>query len=206
VTTIIIASLVAMTRDDLKARLAWSTISQLAFITAGALLPLGSGLVAGGLHMLTHAVGKITLFMCAGAISVAAGANKVSELGGLGRRMPLVFIAFLIGALSVAGLPPFGGFWSKFLLISDAFGAQQWITAAAMILSSVLALLYLAPVAIRGLLPPTAGKTPPDFIRPGGAPRVTVAAVLITSVGCIVLFFFADVIAAYLKPIGAPAP
>ncbi len=204
--TIVIASLVAMTRDNLKARLAWSTIGQLAYITSAALLPLGSGLVAGGLHMLTHAVAKITLFMCAGAIYVATGATRVSELAGLGRRMPLVFVAFLIGSLSVVGLPPFGGMWSKFLLISDASAAGEWPTVIAMIVSSLLTLFYVAPVAIIGLLPPGAGKISPDFIRPGGAPRVTVAAVLITSLSCVALFFFADAIVVYLKPIGAPAP
>jgi multicomponent Na+:H+ antiporter subunit D len=204
--TIVIASLVAMRKDDIKARLAWSTIGQLAYITSAALIPASAGLIAGGLHMLMHAVAKITLFMCAGAIYVATGANKVSEMRGLGRRMPIVFTCFLIGALSVVGLPPFGGMWSKFLLITASFGSEEWITAAALIVSSLLSMLYLAPIAIRGLLPPVNDAPSAEFTRPGGAPGLTVAAVIITSAACIALFFFADEVTALLSPIAGGAP
>jgi multicomponent Na+:H+ antiporter subunit D len=204
--TIAIASVVAMTKDDLKARLAWSTIGQLAFVTSAALMPAAAGLVAGGLHMLVHAFAKITLFICAGAIYVATGANKVSEMGGLGRRMPIVFTCFLIGALCVAGLPPFGGMWSKFLLIHAAFGTREWLTAAAMMISSVLTLTYLAPVALRGLLYPANEASPRPFIRPGGAPGLAVAAVVVTAAACVVLFIVADGVAAYLAPVAGRAP
>jgi multicomponent Na+:H+ antiporter subunit D len=199
--SMVIASLVALTKDDLKARLAWSTVSQLAYVTSAALLPAGAGLVAGGFHMLTHAVGKITLFMCAGAIYVAAGVDKVSQMHGLGRRMPVTFFCFLVAALSVIGLPPFAGFWSKFLLISASFGSAEWFTAAAMIVSSLLGLFYLAPVAIRGLLPPDSDGQPIHFIRPGGAPGVVVLSIMITATACFVLFFAADEIAEFLKPV-----
>ncbi|HEV7691588.1 MAG TPA: proton-conducting transporter membrane subunit, partial [Hyphomonadaceae bacterium] len=202
--TILIASLRAFTKQNLKARLAWSTIGQLAFVTAAALLPAGVGLVAGGLHMLMHAMAKITLFMCSGAIYVATGAQRVSEMRGLGRRMPIVFGAFLIGALSVAGLPPFGGFWSKFLIITETFKTQHWLVAGVMILSSILSLFYLAPVAVRGLLPPDEDGKPADFIRPGGAPTLAIVPAVITAIACIVLFFSADAIARYLAPIAAP--
>jgi multicomponent Na+:H+ antiporter subunit D len=204
--SIVIASLVAMGRDDLKARLAWSTVSQLAYVTSAALLPASAGLVAGGLHMVMHALGKITLFMCAGAIYVATGAGRVSQLNGLGRRMPLVFVCFLVGALSVIGLPPFGGMWSKFLLITASFGSAEWITAAAMIASSLLSLFFLAPIAIRGLFPPDSDGPPVEFVRPGGAPGLTVAPLLITAGGCFALFFFADQIAAFLSPVAGAAP
>jgi len=204
--TIVIASLVAMRKDDLKARLAWSTIGQLAYITSAALIPASAGLVAGGLHMLAHAVGKITLFMCAGAIYVASGATKVSQMHGLGRRMPIVFSCFLIGALSVAGMPPFAGMWSKFLLLTASFGSAEWITAAAMIISSLLSLFYLAPIAIRGLLPPAGDAPPMEFIRPGGAPGLTVAPIVITAAACLVLFFVADEVTAFLIPIAGGGP
>ncbi|HEX5008672.1 MAG TPA: proton-conducting transporter membrane subunit [Hyphomonadaceae bacterium] len=199
--SIVLASLIALTRDDLKARLAWSTVSQLAYVTSAALLPAGAGLVVGGLHMVVHAFGKITLFMCAGAIYVAAGVDKVSQMHGLGRRMPVTFFCFFVAALSVIGLPPFGGFWSKFLLISASFGSAEWITAAAMVLSSVLGLFYLAPVAIRGLLPPDSDGQPIHFIRPGGAPGIVVLSLAITAATCFALFFFADAIADFLKPV-----
>jgi multicomponent Na+:H+ antiporter subunit D len=199
--TIVIASLIALTKDDLKARLAWSTVRQLAYVTSAALLPAGAGIAAGGMHMVAHAAGKITLFMCAGAIYVAAGATKVSQMHGLGRRMPVVFVCFLIGALSVIGLPPLVGFWSKFLLISASFGSAEWITAAAMIVSSLLGLFYLTPVAIRGLLPPDSDGQPMHFIRPGGAPGIAVLSLAITAIACVILFFLADEIVEFLKPI-----
>ncbi|HPN05439.1 MAG TPA: proton-conducting transporter membrane subunit [Hyphomonadaceae bacterium] len=204
--TIVIASVIAMTKDDLKSRLAWSTVGQLAYITSAALLPAGAGLVAGGLHMLVHAFAKITLFFCAGAIYVATGASKVSEMRAMGRAMPIVFTCFFIGALCVVGLPPFGGAWSKFLLITAAFGTLEWATAAAMIVSSLLGLLYLVPVAVRGLLPVQGEVASRGFIRPGGAPGSSVAALMVTAGMCLALFLLADEIVRYLAPIAERAP
>ncbi len=198
--SIIVASLVAMTKDDLKSRLAWSTVGQLAYVTSAALLPAATGLLAGGLHMLVHAFAKITLFMCAGAIYVATGASKVSEMRGLGRSMPIVFSCFLVGALCVIGLPPFAGMWSKFLLLNAAFGTKEWVTAAAMIVSSLLGLIYLAPVALMALLQPVGDGSPRAFIRPDGAPGPVVAAVMVTAAACVVLFVLADAVVAYLAP------
>ncbi len=199
--TIVIASLVAMTKDDLKARLAWSTVGQLAYISSAAMLPWAGGLMAGGLHMVFHAVAKITLFMCAGAIYVATGASRVSQMGGLGKRMPVVFVAFLVASLAIVGLPPMAGMWSKFLLVTAAFGSNEWITAAALIVSSLLSLVYLTPIAFRALFPPVGAEAPREFVRPGGAPGVSVAAIVITAAGCIVLFGLADAIANYLAPV-----
>jgi multicomponent Na+:H+ antiporter subunit D len=199
--TIVIASVVALASDDLKARLAWSTVGQLAYITSAAMLPFAAGLVAGGLHMVVHAVAKITLFMCAGAIYVATGASKVSEMGGLGRRMPILFTLFLVASLSVIGLPPMGGMWSKFLLVDASFGSGEWLTAAAMIVSSLLTVAYLLPVAFRALFAPP-GVRAADFIRPGGTPAPVIAAAGVTALACIALFVLADPIATYLEPIG----
>ena len=201
--TIVIASLVAMTKDDLKARLAWSTVGQLAYITSAAMLPMAAGLVAGGLHMVFHAVAKITLFMCAGAIYVATGASRVSDMGGLGRRMPWVFVAFLVASCAIVGLPPMAVMWSKFLLMSVSFGAGEWLTAVALIASSLLSLVYLVPIAFRALFPPM-GETPSrDFVRPGGTPVTALVALCLTAAGCVVLFFLADWLAKYLAPISA---
>ncbi len=199
--TIVIASLIAMTKDDLKARLAWSTVGQLAYITSAAMLPWASGLVAGGLHMVFHAVAKITLFMCAGAIFVATGASRVSELGGLGRRMPIVFVCFLIASISVMGLPPMAGMWPKFLLVTAAFGSNEWLTAAAMIVSSLLTGVYLLPVALRALFPAIGDPAPREFVRPGGTPGLALVAIGVTAGACIVLFVLADPIAKFLEPI-----
>jgi multicomponent Na+:H+ antiporter subunit D len=193
-----------MTKDELKARLAWSTIGQLAYITSAALIG-GAAIAAGGLHLLMHAVGKITLFMCAGTIYVATGISRVSEMRGLGRRMPLTFVAFLVASLSVIGLPPLGGFWSKFLLITASFDAGQGITAWAMIASSLLSTLYLLPIAIVGLLP-VKGTLPAAFTLPGGAPRMTLAPLAITAAVCLLLFGFADPVLDFLRPVVERAP
>jgi multicomponent Na+:H+ antiporter subunit D len=114
--TILIASLVAMSKDNLKLRLAYSTVSQLSYVVLGAMLATGTGVVGGAMHIAMHAFGKITLFFCAGAILVAAHKTEISEMRGLGRRMPFTFAAFFVASLSIIGLPPMGGTWSKWEL------------------------------------------------------------------------------------------
>jgi multicomponent Na+:H+ antiporter subunit D len=200
--TIVISSLVALSKDDLKARLAWSTVGQLSYITSAAMLPFASGLVAGGLHMVVHAAAKITLFMCAGAIYVATGAAKVSEMGGAGRRMPILFTFLFTASLSVIGLPPMGGMWSKFLLVDASFGSGEWLTATAIIVSSLLSVAYFFPVAFNALFAP-AGVKGPEFTRPGGAPGAALTAAGVTAIGCLGLFVAAGFIADYLEPLGA---
>ncbi len=114
--TILIASLVAMNQDNLKARLAYSTISQLSYIVLGAMLVSDLAIIGSGMHLAMHAFGKITLFFCAGAIMVATHKTEISQMRGIGRAMPVTMGAFLIGSLSIIGLPPFGGLWSKWYL------------------------------------------------------------------------------------------
>jgi len=183
--TMIVASLVAMTRDNLKARLAYSTIGQLAYIVLGALLATEAGFVGGGLHIATHAFGKITLFFCAGAILVVTHRTRVSQLDGLGRSMPLTMAAFLIGSLSIIGLPPFAGLWSKWFLIEGAWKSGQGWIVAAFIVSTLLNIGYLLPIPFRAFFrPPT---QPVEGIRE--APAWCLAAIGATCVGCVALFF-----------------
>ena len=115
--TIVLASVIALRKDNLKARLAYSTISQLAYITFGAMLAAPAAIMGGALQIIMHAWGKITLFMCAGAIYTAAHRTEISKLNGLGRTMPFVFGAFIIGSFSIIGLPPMGGSWPKYFLM-----------------------------------------------------------------------------------------
>ena len=102
--TVILASLVALTKDNLKARLAYSTISQLAYIVLGAALVRPWAILGGSMHILMHAFGKITLFFCAGAIYIATSKTEISQMRGIGRSMPVTTFAFFIGSLSVIGL------------------------------------------------------------------------------------------------------
>ncbi|MDG2169773.1 MAG: proton-conducting transporter membrane subunit, partial [Opitutales bacterium] len=107
--TVITSSLIALSQDNLKRRLAFSTIGQLSYIILGVALLSDRAVTGSMTHIAMHAVGKITLFMCAGAVFVATGKKYISQMDGLGKKMPFTFAAFTIGALSVTGLPPTGG-------------------------------------------------------------------------------------------------
>ena len=198
--TIIVASLIAMTKDNLKARLAYSTIAQLAYVTLGAMLADRAGVLGGSLQIAAHAVAKMTLFMCAGAIYVATGLTNISDMKGLGRKMPLVFIAFIIGSLSIIGIPPLAGDWPKYELMQGAIDrGTEWVPFV-LIVSSLLNIAYLLPIPILALMPPPGTKPPKEFKRPGGAPWLTVAAPLFTAGLCFTLFFLVDPIADFLAP------
>lgn len=198
-TTILLASLVAMTKDNLKARLAYSTISQLSYIILGAALANRWGVLGGSLHIAMHAVGKITLFFCAGAIYVATHKKNISEMDGIGRRMPLTMLAFLLGSLSIIGLPPFGGSWSKwFLAMGAAHTDYPWLMAVLMI-SSLLNVAYLLPIPIRAFYFPSNDNEHPGTISE--APMFCVLPLCATAVGGIILFLFADRIYAVLEPL-----
>jgi multicomponent Na+:H+ antiporter subunit D len=188
-TTVLIASLVAMTKDNLKARLAYSTISQLGYIVLGAMLGVAAGTVGGAMHIAMHAFGKITLFFCAGAILVAAHKTRVSELDGIGRQMPLTMGAFLIGALSIVGVPPMGGTWSKWVLVQGTLDAHSWALMAVLLVSSVLNVLYLVVIPVRAFV-----YSPPDNAGKGirEAPRQCIAAIAVTAIGCVLLFLAPD--------------
>ena len=199
--TILLASLVAMTKDNLKARLAYSTISQLSYIVLGAALANESGILGGGMHIAMHAFGKITLFFCAGAIYVAAHKTDISQMQGIGRTMPITTLAFLLGSLSVIGLPPFGGSWSKWYLALGAAEAQQPLLVAVLMISSLLNIAYLMPVVARGffLAPDEA-----DEIRIKEAPLFCLIPLCVTAVSSLLLFFGAEQIYELLAPIVLP--
>ncbi len=194
--SVIAASVVALTKDNLKARLAYSTISQLSYITLGMALATSMGVLGGGLHIAMHAMGKITLFMCAGSIYVATHKTDISQMTGLGRIMPITFGAFLIGALSIIGLPPLGGSWSKWLLIVGAADTGQWVMIGVLMVSSLLNVAYLMPVVARGFfLGDTAGAEIKE------SPTLVWLPPALTAVGCVALFFYAGDIQAFLAPI-----
>jgi len=185
--TIIVSSLVAMTRDNLKARLAYSTVSQLSYIILGAMLANSLGIIGGGMHIATHAFGKITLFFCAGAIMVASHKTEISQMRGLGRAMPVTMLAFLIGSLSVIGLPPMGGVWSKWYLALGALEADKLFLVGILMASSLLNVAYLLPIPFRAFF---GGDGKPAPIKE--APLPILLAIGVTSIGCVVLFFYPD--------------
>lgn len=187
--TVIVASLVAMRQDNLKARLAYSTVSQLSYMTAGVLLATSTGLLGSSMHIAMHAFGKITLFFCAGAILVAAHKSDISQMRGLGRQMPFTMMAFFIGSLSIIGLPPTGGTWSKWYLITGSLEADQLALVIVLMLSSLLNIAYLLPIPLRAFFPGEAHPVEgPVGIRE--APLPSLIAIGITSLMCLLLFLF----------------
>ena len=201
--TLLIASLVALTKDNLKARLAYSTVSQLSYVVLGAALANSWGIIGGSMHIAMHAFGKITLFFCAGAIMVAAHKTEISDMAGIGKTMPVTMFAFFVGSLSVIGLPPLGGSWSKWYLALGAADAGQVIFVAVLIVSSLLNVAYLMPIVARAFFSaPPDGPAGPAPIRE--APAFCVVPLCLTALGCLALFFGADEIYRLLAPIAQP--
>lgn len=183
--TIVVASWVALRQDNLKRRLAYSTVSQLSYIILGVALCTRLGISGGLYHIGAHAVSKITLFFCAGAIYVAHHKTLVSQLDGMGRRMPITMAAFAVGAISMIGVPPTSGVVSKLYLAVGALEWQWWGVLAVLVASTILNACYFLPIVTRAFLrPPPAGE---EARRE--APWPMVAALSATAVGVVVLFF-----------------
>ena len=144
--TILAASLIALSKDNLKARLAYSTVSQLSYVILGVALLTPAGIEGGIVHIANHAFSKITLFFCAGAIYVASHRKNISEMGGLGRQMPWTFAAFAIASLSMIGAPPVAGFVTKWYLLMGAMDAKQIGIVLVLLTSTILNVAYFAPV------------------------------------------------------------
>ncbi|ADM08718.1 putative NADH-ubiquinone oxidoreductase subunit [Parvularcula bermudensis HTCC2503] len=196
--SILAASAIAMTQDNLKARLAYSTVSQLSYVTLGALLATQYGVLGGASQIAAHALGKMTLFMCAGAIYTAAHLSLISDMRGTGRAMPLTWTMYIVGACSIIGLPPLAGTWPKFLLMVGAMDAGHQLVFAVLILSSLMNIVYLLTPAIRAFTDP-----PPPGMKPGvrEAPIFCLIPLTLTGVGTIVLFFAMDGLLDYLAPL-----
>jgi multicomponent Na+:H+ antiporter subunit D len=188
--TIVAASVVALAADNLKRRLAYSTVSQLSYVVMAAALLAPLSLVGAILHIAAHAVGKITLFFAAGAIYTAAHKTEVSQLDGIGRYMPWTMGAFAIAALSMIGLPPAVGFVSKWYMLSGAMAQQHWLAVSVIVLSTLLNAAYFLPIVYRAFFIAPAQGTGAD--SHGEAPLPMVLAVGVTAAATVILFFWPD--------------
>ncbi|MDP1900382.1 MAG: monovalent cation/H+ antiporter subunit D family protein [Rubrivivax sp.] len=200
--TIVAASVVALAADNLKRRLAYSTISQLSYVVMAAALLAPLSLIGAVMHIAAHAVGKITLFFAAGAIYTAAHKTEVSQLDGIGRRMPWTMGAFAIAALSMIGLPPAVGFISKWYMLSGAMAAQHWPAVGVIVLSTLLNAGYFLPIVYRAFF-----VAPRDEARDhphGEAPLTMVLALCATAAATVLLFFLPDVPLALARQTIAP--
>jgi multicomponent Na+:H+ antiporter subunit D len=187
--TVITASLIALYQDNLKRLLAFSTIGQLAYIIMGVGLGSELGFQGGVLHIVMHAFGKITLFFCAGAIYVATKKKYISQLNGIGKQMPFTMGAFFIGALSVIGLPPTGGFISKWMMVEGAIDAQMTIIMVVYLISSFLNACYFFPIIFRAFFK-TTEQDDNTIVGIKEAPYNCVIPPIITATASVLLFFY----------------
>jgi multicomponent Na+:H+ antiporter subunit D len=187
-TTILAASIVALRQDNLKRLLAYSTVSQLSYVVLGVAVLVPISAVGAALHLAAHALGKITLFFAAGSIHTAAHLTEVSQLDGIGRRMPWTMGAFAIGALAMIGVPPTAGFLGKWFILMGAMQTANWAAVAVIILSTLLNAAYFLPIVFRAFF-----RAPADQgheHKSGEAPWPIVAALTVTAAGTVLMFFF----------------
>ncbi len=182
-TTTMIASLTALQQDNLKRRLAFSTIGQLAYVVLAVSIFTPAATLGATLHIAGHAFGKITLFFAAGAIYTSAHLTLVSQLDGVGRRMPITLLAFGLGSLSMIGLPPTAGFLSKFYIVMAAAEAEAWFALIALAVSTVLNAAYFLPIVYRAFAKPA-----PVDARYGEAPWQSVLALSLTAMLTFAMF------------------
>jgi multicomponent Na+:H+ antiporter subunit D len=188
--TIIVASIIALRADNLKRRLAYSTISQLSYVILATALLVPVSIMGAALHILAHAFGKITLFFAAGSIYTATKKTTVSELDGIGKAMPWTMTAFAIASLSMIGVPPTVGFLSKWYILQGAFEIKSWFAITVIIISTLLNAGYFLPIIYAAFFKkPISGN---DLIY-REAPIAIVFALTLTTLMTILLFLFPEI-------------
>ncbi|NMB35696.1 MAG: monovalent cation/H+ antiporter subunit D family protein [Firmicutes bacterium] len=185
--TIIIGSIMAIKQDILKLRLAYSTIGQLGYITLGALMLNPAGLTGSLVHIINHALLKITLFFCAGAIITVTGKTRINDLHGIGRTMPLTMLAFTIGSLGLMGIVPINGYISKYYLLAGGLESGKAIFAYIILASSLLNAIYYLPIIINAYFKKGLFEKPKLF----EAPPTMLVPIILLAVICIALGLFA---------------
>lgn len=195
--TVIVSSLIALTQDNLKRRLAFSTVGQLSYIVLGAGIATTFGVVGSMTHIAMHAFGKITLFFCAGAIYVATGKKYISQMVGLGRQMPITMIAFLVGSMSIIGLPLTGGIISKWYMILGAMDAEKLWILVIYLISSLLNAAYFLPIVYNAFFCKDEDAQFPDKVKE--APLAALLPPIITAIGTGILFFYPELFLNFAK-------
>ena len=205
--TIVIGSVLAVKEPHLKRRLAYSTMSNLSYVLFGAMLLTPAGLRGGLLHLVFHALMKITLFCCAGAVLVRIGKSYVADLRGLAGRMPFVCGVFLFSAVELVGIPPFIGFQSKWALavagVSEG-GPLALAGVGALILSAILTVVYLLAPAVSAYAPPPLplADTEQGDCDPGLSMKLALGALCAVMLA---LAFFSGPLARYLTAVAGGA-
>lgn len=185
--TILVASIFALTQDNLKKRLAYSTVSQLSYVVLGVVMLTPAGITGGMMHILNHAFMKITLFFCAGAIIVASGKEKISEMCGIAKQMPYTMIAFTIGAIGMAGIPITAGFISKWYLLIASVEIAQIPLLLVLLASTLLNVAYFFPIIINAFF-----KKPDRELSYKEAPLFMLVPLLLTALISIIIGIMPD--------------
>jgi multicomponent Na+:H+ antiporter subunit D len=195
--TILMASIIALSKDNLKARLAYSTVSQLSYIILGVALLTPAGIQGGLIHIVNHGFSKITLFFCAGAIYVVTHKKNISEMEGLGKAMPFTFGAFAIASLSMIGAPPVAGFVTKWNLLVGSMQAHQIGIMLILIASTLLNVGYFAPVTYKAFF----GKRPEGEPYTGikEAPLSMLIPILIACAVSVIIGIYPDIMMHFVK-------
>ncbi|PID47317.1 MAG: cation:proton antiporter [Proteobacteria bacterium] len=197
--TVITASIIALQQDNLKKCLAYSTVGQLSYIVMGALVLAPFSIVAVSLHIATHAFGKITLFFAAGSIYTASKKTEISQMNGIGHRMPWTMAAFSIGALSMIALPPAAGFLSKWYMFKGASQEAQYLVMCVIFTSTILNASYFIPIIYTAFMKPEDPQQTRDHKE---APLPIVIALTITACSTLLLFFFSELPLALAQSVG----
>ena len=200
--TILTASIIALSKDNLKARLAYSTVSQLSYIILGVALLTPSGIEGGLVHIANHAFSKITLFFCAGAIYVASHKKNISEMGGLGKTMPFTFAAFAIASLSMIGAPPVAGFVTKWKLLMGTLElpAPHYLGILLVLLASTLLNVgYFAPVTYKAFFGQRPAGEQFEGIRE--APLSMVIPLMLAAIISVIIGIYPDIMMYFVKAV-----
>jgi multicomponent Na+:H+ antiporter subunit D len=196
-----VAALMALSKQDVRERLAYSCVAQAMGVAMGALLALPVGLFAASLQVVALACAAATLTMAIGTVQAATGRTQVSDYAGLGRVMPWTFAGFALASASMIGLPPFSGAWAKLWLITAASASGLTWAAGLAAAAAVLTFAHLGPLAANAL----AARAPTDaFKRPDGASILLAAPVILSAGATLWLLVLADPLASFLSPIWTP--
>ncbi len=200
--TVFMGSMLAYREPVLKKRLAYSTISQLSYILFGFAVMTGGSVTGGLLHVLCHGFIKAALFLCAGAIIYMTKKTRVEELRGIGKEMPLLMWCYTIVSLGLIGIPPMGGFISKWYLAMGALSSRisgfSWIGPVILLVSALLTAGYLLPLTIQGFFP---GEDSSETIKKKEPPLFMTAPVLVLTVLSVAIGLFPGRITDYLSRI-----
>ena len=200
--TIVMGSTRAFHENVFKKRLAYTTVSQLSYVLFGLSTLHPIGMAGALLHVLFHSVAKSLLFMSAGSVIHQTGKTNVSELRGVGRQMPITLACFTLGSLSLVGIPPFAGFFSKWYLANGALASEisvfGWLGPVVLLLSALLTAGYLFPIAVQGFLPGKAyDKNPAKNCEAGNF--MTIPMMILAALALLLGIFSSGIIEFVLK-------